>query len=88
MNETDIKVFIFNGQLDLVINTPGTLSWIEKMNWKHADKWAAATRLPLVVDDVIEGYYKGYGKFKLYWVNRSGHMVHSALYAHHYRFFL
>ncbi|XP_058799346.1 retinoid-inducible serine carboxypeptidase-like [Phymastichus coffea] len=75
LNETNIKVFVFNGQLDLIINTPGTLSWIEKLNWKYSDVWLKSKRLPLVVNNIIEGYSKGYGNFKFYWVNRSGHMI-------------
>ncbi|XP_014217800.1 uncharacterized protein LOC106646268 [Copidosoma floridanum] len=75
LNETDIKVFVFNGQLDLIINIPGTLRWIEKLKWKHAEKWLKAPRLPLIVNEIIEGYYKGYNNLKFYWVNRAGHMV-------------
>ncbi|XP_014235676.1 retinoid-inducible serine carboxypeptidase-like [Trichogramma pretiosum] len=75
LNETDLKVYIFNGQLDLIINTPGTLSWIEKLDWKNSKNWLNAPRYPLVIDNVIEGYSKAYGNLKFFWVVRSGHMI-------------
>lgn len=45
------------------------------MNWKLSRDWLTASRSPLVVNNIIEGYYKGVGNFRFYWVNRSGHMV-------------
>ncbi|XP_076171336.1 retinoid-inducible serine carboxypeptidase isoform X2 [Ptiloglossa arizonensis] len=75
LNTTSLKVMVLTGQLDLIVDTPGTLNWAEKMRWKGAESWLAADRLPLVSDNVIEGYTKSYNNFTMYWVNRAGHMV-------------
>ncbi|CAB0030450.1 unnamed protein product [Trichogramma brassicae] len=76
LNSTELKVHVCTGQLDFIINTPGTLKWIEKMKgWKDLDEWIKAPRLPLVIDNVVEGYSKSYDRFKLFWVNRAGHAV-------------
>ena len=45
------------------------------MKWKYIKEWSNATRSPLIINNVIEGYTKSYDRFKLIWVNRSGHMV-------------
>ncbi|XP_043474711.1 retinoid-inducible serine carboxypeptidase-like [Leptopilina heterotoma] len=75
LNETDIKVFVYTGQLDLIVDTPGTLLWVEKLQWENANEWKWAPREPVVVNNVIEGYVKAYGNLKMYWINRAGHMV-------------
>ncbi|XP_032680905.1 retinoid-inducible serine carboxypeptidase-like [Odontomachus brunneus] len=75
LDETDLRVFVYTGQLDLIVDTPGTLQWVEKLKWKKANTWKNAVRYPLVVNDIIEGYVKSQDKFSVYWINRAGHMV-------------
>ncbi|XP_012255519.2 retinoid-inducible serine carboxypeptidase-like [Athalia rosae] len=75
LNSTDLNVFVFTAQLDLIVDTLGTLLWVERLQWPNAARWHASSRDPLVVDSVIEGYVKKYDNFKMYWINRSGHMV-------------
>ncbi|KMQ92843.1 retinoid-inducible serine carboxypeptidase, partial [Lasius niger] len=75
LNETNLNVFVYNGQMDLIVDTPGTLLWVEKLKWKEADIWKnVSIREPLVVEDIVEGYYKAQANFAMYWVNRAGHM--------------
>ncbi|KYN23485.1 Retinoid-inducible serine carboxypeptidase [Trachymyrmex cornetzi] len=75
LNETDLKVFVYNGQMDLIVDTLGTLHWVEKLKWKDADTWKNSDRKSLVVKSIIEGYFKVQDNFRMYWVNRAGHMV-------------
>ncbi|XP_060832676.1 retinoid-inducible serine carboxypeptidase-like [Bombus pascuorum] len=75
LNETKLKVVVISGHMDLIVDTPGTLRWVEKMQWKDANSWHRADRAPLVVENITEGYVKSYGNFSMYWVNRAGHMV-------------
>ena len=75
LNQTDLKVVVLTGQLDLIVDTPGTLQWVEKMKWKNAAAWLNSTRLPLTSNGVVEGFVKSYSNFTMYWVNRAGHMV-------------
>ncbi|XP_043286962.1 retinoid-inducible serine carboxypeptidase-like [Venturia canescens] len=75
LNETDIHVFVITGQMDLIVATPGTIAWVERLKWKNSTEWHKAPRNPFAVDGIIEGYLKEYGNLKMYWVNRSGHMV-------------
>ncbi|XP_029671035.1 retinoid-inducible serine carboxypeptidase-like [Formica exsecta] len=74
LNETNLNVFVYNGQLDLIIDTPGTLLWVEKLEWAQWWKWLP--REPLLSEDgFLEGSLKFLDKFCMYWVHRAGHMV-------------
>ncbi|XP_076623312.1 retinoid-inducible serine carboxypeptidase [Colletes latitarsis] len=75
LDETDMKVMVLTGHLDLIVDTPGTLQWVERMKWKDASAWMKAPRVPLVSGSIIEGYVKSYRNFSMYWVQRAGHMV-------------
>ncbi|KAK3930483.1 Retinoid-inducible serine carboxypeptidase, partial [Frankliniella fusca] len=76
LNETDVKVAVLSGQLDLIVDTPGTLAWAERLYWKIGDYWVnQAPRTPLVVNGVVEGFVKETSQFAFYWISRAGHMV-------------
>lgn len=66
---------VYSGQLDLIVDTPGTYDWVERLKWEGKSGWDNAYRRSLVANGVIEGYKKEYGNFGMYWVNRAGHMV-------------
>ncbi|XP_017772123.1 PREDICTED: retinoid-inducible serine carboxypeptidase-like [Nicrophorus vespilloides] len=75
LNSTDIKVFVFSGQLDLIVDTPGTVLWVDRLNWAGKKQWETAKRNVISVEGINEGYRKEVGNLGLYWVNRAGHMV-------------
>lgn len=75
LNQTDIEVVCITGQLDLIVATPGTINWVDRMSWKDVEGYRNASRNGIGVNGILEGYQKKYGKFSVYWVNRSGHMV-------------
>ncbi|XP_012522347.1 retinoid-inducible serine carboxypeptidase [Monomorium pharaonis] len=75
LNETKLNVFVYNGQLDLIVDTPGTQLWLDKLKWKNADIWKNSVKRPILIEDIIEGYLKVQDNFRMYWVNRAGHMV-------------
>ena len=75
LNNTKLEVVVFTGNLDLIVDTPGTVEWVDKMNWVGAKKWKTAPRKSLVVNKYVEGYVKNVGNLYLYWVHRAGHMV-------------
>lgn len=69
LNNTAIKVVVYNGQLDLICSTPGQVNWINKMQWKDKEKYLNSARVPFIVDGYLEGYKRSYNKFSMYWVN-------------------
>ncbi|XP_071443744.1 retinoid-inducible serine carboxypeptidase-like isoform X2 [Hetaerina americana] len=75
LNTTKLSVVVYSGQLDLVVATPGTLRWVENLQWAGSKRWIESSRTPLVVDGYTQGYCKKMKNFSFYWINRAGHMV-------------
>lgn len=75
LDETHVKVAVFTGQLDLIVATPGTVEWMNRLEWKGLDGYLRAKRTSIVVNKYIEGYQKKYLTLGMYWANRAGHMV-------------
>ncbi|XP_049867872.1 retinoid-inducible serine carboxypeptidase-like [Pectinophora gossypiella] len=75
LNETDIILTKYNGNLDLICSTPGQMLWVDRLKWDGAEAYRNAPRLPIWEDDRLEGYYKAYGNFRFFWINVAGHSV-------------
>lgn len=75
MNNTNLEVVVFTGNLDLIVDTPGTIVWMDKMRWKKSKEWPQVPRKEIVINNYIEGYVKNLDKLSLYWIHRAGHMV-------------
>ncbi|KAB0800565.1 hypothetical protein PPYR_06305 [Photinus pyralis] len=75
LDETNLKVQVVSGQLDLIVDTLGTVVWVDNMKWSRSREWSTVPRTVLSVNGVNEGYQKKLGNFALYWVNRAGHRV-------------
>ncbi|XP_060524569.1 retinoid-inducible serine carboxypeptidase-like [Cylas formicarius] len=76
LNDTNLTVAVYNGQLDLIVATPGTLKWVDNLKWNKANEWTTNTlRKSFAVGHIIEGYEKSTENLHLYWVNRAGHSV-------------
>lgn len=72
-----LKVVVYNGQLDLICDTVGTLDWIYKLKWDGLSKWKEATRMELYDDDKhnLAGFYQLYKNFQFYEILNAGHMA-------------
>ncbi|XP_076264952.1 retinoid-inducible serine carboxypeptidase-like isoform X1 [Rhynchophorus ferrugineus] len=77
LNETSIKVAVYNGQLDLIVDTVGTVNWVDRLRFKEAEEWQKNTRTIFLINNYYEGYQKKAGNLVFYWVLRAGHMVPS-----------
>ncbi|KAF5275998.1 hypothetical protein FQA39_LY00794 [Lamprigera yunnana] len=75
LNETTLKVQVVTGQLDLIVDTPGTIFWIDRLRWSGSEAWPSVPRDAISVDEINEGYKKILNNFAVYWANRAGHMV-------------
>jgi carboxypeptidase C (cathepsin A) len=76
LNTGQLPVLIYNGQDDLIVTSPGTMSWVEKLNWPLADNFTA-TNFGLWTDNSgnVIGYKKRAGELELRIVNKAGHLV-------------
>ncbi|XP_030760618.1 retinoid-inducible serine carboxypeptidase-like [Sitophilus oryzae] len=75
LNETDIKVGVYNGQLDLIVDTPGTIKWVDALNFKGSEEWSTNEKSMFSINGIYEGYEKKAGNLYFYWILRAGHMV-------------
>ncbi|XP_016928344.3 retinoid-inducible serine carboxypeptidase [Drosophila suzukii] len=75
LNETSVKVNLYSGQLDSLVPTTATLALIKDWAWIDKSEYLEANRTPIVVDGKLQGFEKVGGKFGMYWINRSGHLV-------------
>ncbi|XP_037523212.1 retinoid-inducible serine carboxypeptidase [Rhipicephalus sanguineus] len=75
LNETDVTVAVYSGQLDLIVDALGTLQWMEQLKWPGMKEFQATSKKPMVVEGETAGYYKSFKNLTLYWVLKAGHMV-------------
>jgi serine carboxypeptidase 1 len=75
-----IKVVIYSGQLDLIVDTMGTLAWIRSLQWPNLNSFLSAHRTPLYPPS--GKHTKDTGAFLqysdnlyFYWILKAGHMV-------------
>lgn len=84
-NRPDLKIIVYNGQLDLIVNVLGTSKWVEKgLHWPGEAEFRVAAKRSLKrkikteegeeIDELL-GFYKTAGNFRFYWIMNSGHMI-------------
>lgn len=73
LEETNIKVGVYSGQLDLICATAGTTEWINKLTWSGINSYKSTRRTSVAINGYIEAYKRYYRNLHVFWVNRAGH---------------
>ncbi|XP_075417673.1 retinoid-inducible serine carboxypeptidase [Tenrec ecaudatus] len=78
--EAGINVTVYNGQLDLIVDTMGQECWMRKLQWPGLPtfnklKWKAVYSDP--ESSETSAFVKSYKNLAFYWILRAGHMVPS-----------
>ncbi|KAL4467104.1 hypothetical protein ABPG72_019314 [Tetrahymena utriculariae] len=73
--DADLKVLIYNGDLDYMCNYIGTENWVNNLSWKHQSVFSAAQYESVKLNGKEVGKIKGVSKFQFYVVYNAGHMV-------------
>lgn len=68
----------FDYMFNLLINL-GTEQWIQKLRWANSSEWSKIKSSDLMVNKSNEGYVKTCGSFRMYSINRAGHLVRKFL---------
>lgn len=71
----DLPVLIYNGQNDIIVETPGTLRWVEQIVYKDHDAFRSTDFSVWKVDGKVAGSQKSAGKLSFKIVNNAGHLV-------------
>ncbi|CAD5119652.1 DgyrCDS8246 [Dimorphilus gyrociliatus] len=77
LNKTDMDVIVYQGQLDLICDTTGSMLWVQKLKWENMPNYFSADRVALTTPEngQTEMFVKAHEQFKFYWVLRAGHAV-------------
>ncbi|XP_004608700.2 retinoid-inducible serine carboxypeptidase [Sorex araneus] len=78
--EAGVNVTVYNGQLDLIVDTMGQEAWIRKLSWPELPKFHQLRWKPLYADPKspeTSAFVKSYKNLTFYWILRAGHMVPS-----------
>jgi carboxypeptidase C (cathepsin A) len=70
-----VKVLIYNGQDDFVVNTPGVLNYLNSLNWEGIPAWKRTQKKLWTIHGQLTGWAKVSGNLWFVLVNHAGHMV-------------
>jgi carboxypeptidase D len=73
--EQNVRMFFYNGVLDMVCHHVGTETALENLPWEHQEAWKMADRYAFLVDNQLAGYVKQYRNLFYLKVLNAGHMV-------------
>ncbi|XP_069511051.1 retinoid-inducible serine carboxypeptidase [Ambystoma mexicanum] len=76
----NVSVTVYNGQLDLIVDTVGQEMWLRKLKWPQMEQFRKLKWKPLHVSSApaeTAAFYKSYENLAFYWILRAGHMVPS-----------
>lgn len=69
------RILFYNGQLDLLVQYPPTVEFLNHLNFSGAEEYKKAKRNPWYVGDDVAGYVKYAGNLIEVQVRNAGHMV-------------
>ncbi|XP_075974951.1 retinoid-inducible serine carboxypeptidase-like [Anticarsia gemmatalis] len=72
LQNTNLTVSIYNGNLDAITNTPGQLEWVNNLRWAGQSAFSNTLRRTLIVNSYVEGYFRETERLKFYWINAAG----------------
>ncbi|XP_008070211.2 retinoid-inducible serine carboxypeptidase [Carlito syrichta] len=75
-----VNVTLYNGQLDLIVDTMGQEAWVRSLKWPELPKfnelkWKALYSDPKSLE--TSAFVKSHKNLAFYWILRAGHMVPS-----------
>lgn len=71
----DIQVLVYTGQNDLIVQTPGTLKWVENVLYDQRTTFRNTLLTPWKLNNKVVGFYKRAGNLWLRNINNAGHLV-------------
>ncbi|KAM4890139.1 retinoid-inducible serine carboxypeptidase isoform 3-T3 [Sylvia borin] len=74
----NVSVTVYNGQLDLIVDTMGQEAWIRKLKWPDLEQFSQKRWKALYVSPEsteTAAFHKAYKNFSFFWILKAGHMV-------------
>lgn len=70
-----LPLLIYNGQNDIIVETPGTMRWVERIQYADSGKFRNTLFQTWKVKGKVAGSYKKAGLLEFRIVNNAGHLV-------------
>ena len=70
-----IRVLIYNGQDDYVVNTAGVLQYLNSLGWENIASWKRAKKQKWTIAGATRGWAKTSGNLWFVLLNGAGHLV-------------
>lgn len=70
-----MKVLIYNGQNDVVVNNAGVLQYLNSLGWTGIGQWKRQQKQIWTLYGEVVGWVKASGNLTFAMVNGAGHMV-------------
>ncbi|XP_062886779.1 retinoid-inducible serine carboxypeptidase isoform X1 [Mobula hypostoma] len=73
-----VNVTVYNGQLDLIVDSLGQEAWVRKLKWRGLPVFSSQQWRPLYTRSHptnTAAFYKHYRNFGFFWVLKAGHMI-------------
>lgn len=71
----NMRVLLYNGQNDILINTPSSEKWIYSLNWSKTAEFLKTPKANWVVNQTVVGTVKQLNPLTFVFVKKAGHMV-------------
>lgn len=76
LNNTSLMVVVLSGQLDLIVDSLGTMKWVKNIKWAGINGFLNAERVPIQLNNnSVAGFVKQYKNLAFYWILNAGHMI-------------
>ncbi len=69
------RVLLYNGQNDIIVNTPAAESWIYSLNWKKSTEFLQTPKINWQVNNKVVGTVKQIYPLTFVFIKNAGHMV-------------
>ncbi len=75
MLSKNVPFLIYNGQDDLIVQTAGTMKWVDRIRYANIDDFKKQLFSPWKINNKVVGSVKSAGLLELRIVNKAGHLV-------------
>ncbi|KAG8518293.1 Retinoid-inducible serine carboxypeptidase [Galemys pyrenaicus] len=79
--DAGVNVTVYNGQLDLIVDTMGQEAWVRKLKWAELPKFNQLKWKALYSDpesSQTSAFVKSHKNLAFYWILKAGHMVRAS----------
>jgi len=76
--DAGLKVVVYNGALDVIVDTPCVTAWMKTMKWEKLPQFYAAPRVALYTNSSTQetvGFRQSYDNLQFWTLLKAGHMV-------------